>query len=200
MQALITHQGSVMPMDRAHVNTDDILPARFLKAITKSGYGQHLFRDWRYTDGGETPGPAFLLNQPRYRQVSILLARENLGCGSSREHAPWALYEHGFRVIIAPSIADIFYNNCLNIGLLPVRLSNEQVETLFQATTAPENVQLTIGLPEQCVITEQGQRWHFEIDAFRKEALLQGADAIAHTLQMEAEIAIFEARRAAWLS
>lgn len=199
MQALIKHQGRVMPMDRAHVNTDDILPARFLKAITRTGYGQHLFRDWRYIDGGKALDPGFVLNQPRYQQASILLARENFGCGSSREHAPWALYEHGFRVIIAPSIADIFYNNCLNIGLLPICLPSDRVEELFQIVTAHENALLSIDLPEQHVSTEQGQCWHFEIDAFRKEALLQGTDAIVHTLQLSDEIAAFEAQRAVWL-
>ncbi|MBO0780286.1 MAG: 3-isopropylmalate dehydratase small subunit [Ktedonobacteraceae bacterium] len=199
MDAFTIHQGVVAPLDQANVDTDAIIPARFLKVVSRSGFGKSLFRDWRYLDGGDVPDPAFVLNQPRYQQATILLARANFGCGSSREHAPWALYEYGFRVVIAPSFGDIFYNNCLNVGLLPVRLSAEQVQSLFDEIAAREGYSLAVDLPEQRVVTPAGQHWHFEIDAFRKDALVQGADAIGRTLQFQDEIAAYEARRSAWL-
>jgi 3-isopropylmalate/(R)-2-methylmalate dehydratase small subunit len=200
MEAFTTHQGIVMPLDRVNVNTDDILPARYLTAITRSGYAHALFTDWRYLSSSKEPEPTFELNMPRYQGASILLARENFGCGSSREHAPWALQEYGFKAIIAPSFADIFYNNCLNIGLLPVRLNADSVQSLFEEVEGPEGYALTIDLAAQCVATPTGRTHSFDIDPFRKEAILQGLDAIGRTLHLQEEkIAAYERRRKAEL-
>jgi 3-isopropylmalate/(R)-2-methylmalate dehydratase small subunit len=200
MEAFTIHHGSIMPLDRINVNTDDILPARYLTAITRSGYAHALFTDWRYLNNdSQLPDPMFELNMPRFQGTTILLSRENFGCGSSREHAPWALQEHGFRAIIASSFADIFYNNCLNIGLLPVRLDADSVQSLFEEVQATEGYALTVDL----VATPTGRALSFPIDPFRKEALLQGLDAIGQTLLLQGDkIVTYEQRRRAehpWL-
>lgn len=202
--------GLVAPMDRANVDTDLIIPKQFLKSIKRTGFGANLFDELRYLDTGE-PGQdnsqrplntEFPLNQPRYQGASILLARENFGCGSSREHAPWALDEYGFRCIIASSFADIFYNNCFKNGILPVILDEAIVEGLFAAMYAQPGYELTVNLAEQNVVTQQGQRYAFEVDAFRKHCLLNGLDDIGLTLQESDTIRAYEqARRsqAPWL-
>jgi 3-isopropylmalate/(R)-2-methylmalate dehydratase small subunit len=203
LKAFTIHHGTVMPLDRVNVNTDDILPARYLTAITRSGYARGLFTDWRYLNNSsndQQPDPTFELNMPRYQGASILLSRENFGCGSSREHAPWALQEYGFRAIIASSFADIFYNNCLNIGLLPVRLDAESVQSLFEEVQPTEGYALTIDLAVQTVVTPAQHVLSFTIDPFRKEALLQGLDAVGQTLHLQGEtIAAYEKRRRAEL-
>ncbi len=202
--------GIVMPLDRPNVDTDAIIPKQFLKSIKRSGFGPNLFDEWRYLDQGE-PGmdnskrplnPDFVLNQPRYQGAQILLARENFGCGSSREHAPWALLDYGFRVIIAPSFADIFYNNCFKNGILPIVLDADTVEQLFQEVEATEGYRLSVDLAAQTITKEDGSTLHFEIDAFRKHRLLNGLDDIGLTLQHVDEIRAYEARRkqeAPWL-
>jgi 3-isopropylmalate/(R)-2-methylmalate dehydratase small subunit len=195
MHAFTIHDGLVVPLDRAHINTDDIIPARYLTAVERTGFADGLFTNWRYLPESGLPDPAFPLNQPRYRGASILLTRDNFGCGSSREHAPWALFEYGFRAIIAPNFADIFYNNCLNIGLLPIPLTAEQVQTLFVECEAREGYTLHIDLEQQIVQTPAGRSLHFPIDAFRKASLLQGLDAIGRTLQQEDRILAYETRR-----
>ncbi|MFD2368040.1 3-isopropylmalate dehydratase small subunit [Pseudoduganella sp. GCM10020061] len=211
MEKLIQHEGLVAPLDRANVDTDAIIPKQFLKSIHRTGFGPNLFDEWRYLDHGE-PGmdnaarplnPEFVLNQPRYQGASILLARKNFGCGSSREHAPWALQQYGFRVMIAPSFADIFYNNCFKNGLLPVVLSEDEVEQLFQAVQATPGYRLVVDLERQQVTAPDGTAWRFEVDAFRKHCLLNGLDDIGLTLQHAGEIRAFEARRLAaqpWLA
>ncbi len=196
MEAFTTHHGIAMPLDRINVNTDDILPARYLTAITRSGYAHALFTNWRYLNNSKQPDPAFELNMPRYQGATILLARENFGCGSSREHAPWALQEYGFRAIIAPSFADIFYNNCLNIGLLPVHLDADSVQSLFEEIETTEGYTLTVDLAAQSVATPTGRILSFDIDPFRKETILQGLDAVGRTLHLqEDKIAAYEERR-----
>jgi 3-isopropylmalate/(R)-2-methylmalate dehydratase small subunit len=199
MEQFTIHRGVVVPLDRVNVNTDDILPARYLTSITRSGYAHGLFTDWRYLSNSQQPDPAFVLNMPRYQGATILLARENFGCGSSREHAPWALQEYGFKAIIAPSFGDIFYNNCLNIGLLPVRLDAESVEVLFEEESKTAGYALTIDLAAQSVTTSTGQTYSFALDPFRKEALLQGLDAVGQTLLRVDTIAAYEQRRRAEL-
>ena len=210
MKAFTRHQGLVAPLDRANVDTDQIIPKQFLKSIRRTGFGPNLFDEWRYLDVGE-PGrdnskrplnPDFVLNQPRYQGASVLLARENFGCGSSREHAPWALEEYGFRVLIAPSYADIFYNNCFKNGLLPIVLSDDEVDELFRQATATEGYQLTIDLAGQTVTRPDGRIYHFEVDEFRKHCLLEGLDEIGLTLAHSDQIRAFEARHRAahpWL-
>jgi 3-isopropylmalate/(R)-2-methylmalate dehydratase small subunit len=211
MQSFRIVTGLVAPLDRANVDTDAIIPKQFLKSIKRSGFGPNLFDEWRYLDHGE-PGmdnarrprnPEFVLNQPRYDGATILLTRRNFGCGSSREHAPWALQDHGFRALIAPSYADIFYNNCFKNGLLPIVLSEEAVGQLFQAVQVHPGFRLTVDLEAQEVATPDGAlRWRFEVDAFRKHCLLNGLDDIGLTLQHADEIRAFEARRLAdqpWL-
>jgi 3-isopropylmalate/(R)-2-methylmalate dehydratase small subunit len=202
--------GLVAPLDRANVDTDAIIPKQFLKSIKRSGFGPNLFDEWRYLDHGE-PGqdcskrplnPDFVLNQPRYRGAQILLARENFGCGSSREHAPWALEDYGFRAVIAPSFADIFYNNCFKNGILPIVLPAETVARLFRETFAQEGYRLTVDLGAQTVTTPAGEAFRFEVDAFRKYCLLNGLDDIGLTLQHADEIRAYEQRRkteAPWL-
>ncbi|MBE3556952.1 MAG: 3-isopropylmalate dehydratase small subunit [Firmicutes bacterium] len=197
MESFTTHTGLVAPLDRVNVDTDAIIPKQFLKRIERTGFGPFLFYDWRYLEDG-APNPAFVLNQPRYQGASILLARDNFGCGSSREHAPWALQQYGFRAIIAPSFADIFYNNCLQNGLLPVVLRSEEVDALFDRTQTEEGYRLTIDLNAQQVSDAHGFQAHFEIDPYRKECLLQGLDDIGVTLRYEADIAAYEARRPAY--
>jgi 3-isopropylmalate/(R)-2-methylmalate dehydratase small subunit len=201
----------VAPLDRANVDTDQIIPKQFLKSIHRSGFGPNLFDAWRYLDHGE-PGmdharrpknPQFVLNQPRYQGATILLARRNFGCGSSREHAPWALQDYGFRCVIAPSYADIFFNNCFKNGFLPVVLAESEVEALFHDCAAFPGFRLTVDLPGQTVATENRSKvFRFEIDPFRKYCLLNGLDEIGLTLRHADKIRAFEARRLAeypWL-
>ena len=202
--------GIVAPLDRANVDTDAIIPKQFLKSIKRSGFGPNLFDEWRYLDHGE-PGmdnskrplnPDFVLNQPRYQGARILLARENFGCGSSREHAPWALLDYGFRVIIAPSFADIFYNNCFKNGILPIVLDAGIVDELFREVEANEGYTLTVDLENQTITKPDGTTIPFEIDAFRKHRLLEGLDDIGLTLEHADEIRAYEERRrkeAPWL-
>jgi len=202
--------GLVAPLDRANVDTDAIIPKQFLKSIKRSGFGPNAFDEWRYLDRGE-PGmdcskrpinPDFVLNQPRYQGASVLLARENFGCGSSREHAPWALEDYGFRAIIAPSYADIFFNNCFKNGILPIVLAAEVVDRLFRETEAQAGYRLTIDLAAQTVVTPAGEVIPFEVDGERKHRLLNGLDDIALTLQHTDQIKAYEARRKAeapWL-
>ena len=202
MKAFVRHEGLVAPLDRANVDTDQIIPKQFLKSIRRTGFGPNLFDEWRYLDAGE-PGqdcrqrplnPDFVLNQARYQGASILLARENFGCGSSREHAPWALEEYGFRAIIAPSFADIFFNNCFKNGLLPIILEANIVDILFAETLATPGYRLAIDLERQQVIRPDGGELPFAVDAFRKHCLLQGLDEIGLTLEHAAEIRAFEQR------
>ena len=202
--------GLVVPLDRANVDTDAIIPKQYLKSIKRTGFGPNLFDDWRYLDPGE-PGtdhgrrrinPDFVLNQARYQGASILLARDNFGCGSSREHAPWALLDYGIRVVIAPSFADIFYSNCLKNGLLPITLKPEAVDHLFAETLASPGYRLDVDLAAQTVTTPGGEVYTFDIDTFRKHCLLNGLDEIGLTLQHVDEIRAYEARRrkeAPWL-
>ena len=210
MEAFTKLHGLVAPLDRANVDTDAIIPKQFLKSIKRSGFGPNLFDDWRYLDEGE-PGmdnsvrplnPDFVLNQPRYQGAQVLLARENFGCGSSREHAPWALLDYGFRVIIAPSFADIFYNNCFKNGILPIVVNTDQVDQLFKQVETEEGYQLTIDLAAQMITTADGEVIQFEIDEFRKHRLLNGLDDIGLTLQHVDDIRTYEKQRqqeAPWL-
>ena len=211
MQKFAVHMGLVAPMDRENVDTDAIIPKQFLKSIRKTGFGPNLFDAWRYLDPGfpgqdpatRTPNPDFVLNQPRYKGASILLARKNFGCGSSREHAPWALDQYGFRAIIAPSYADIFFNNSFKNGLLPIVLSQAQVGQLFDEALAFPGYQLTIDLERQVVIKPQGEEFAFEVQAFKKFCLLGGYDDIGLTLRQSDKIKAFEAERLAtkpWLA
>jgi len=199
-----TMTGIVAPMDRSNVDTDAIIPKQFLKSIKRSGFGPNLFDEWRYLDHGE-PGmdnskrplnPDFILNQSRYQGASILIARENFGCGSSREHAPWALLDYGFRVIIAPSFADIFFNNCFKNGVLPIVVDAKTVDNLFKSVAANEGYQLTIDLDAQTISTPENENIAFDVDAFRKHCLLNGLDDIGLTLQHEVDIRAYEKRRA----
>jgi 3-isopropylmalate/(R)-2-methylmalate dehydratase small subunit len=186
-----THTGLVASMDRVNVDTDQIIPKQFLKRIERTGFGKFLFYDWRFDEDGE-PIAEFELNQPRFQGASILLTRANFGCGSSREHAPWALRDFGFRAILAPSFADIFYNNCFKNGILPVRLSEERIEELFQRTEANHQYQLTVDLESQTVTDGQGLEWQFEVEDYRRERMLQGLDDIGLTLQYEEKIRAYE--------
>ena len=207
MEKLVTHKGLVVPLDRANVDTDQIIPKQYLKSIKRTGFGPHLFDAWRYlepeTPGGERrPNPDFVLNQPRYQGASILLARENFGCGSSREHAPWALRDYGIRVIIAPSFADIFYNNCFKNGILPVVLPAERVDRLFGEVAADPGYRLEVDLEHQLIRTPHDEEIRFEVDPFRRQCLLEGLDDIDLTLKHADEIRAYEARRreeAPWL-
>ncbi len=203
MRAFTVHTGLVAPLDRDNVDTDAIIPKQFLKSIRKTGFGQNLFDAWRYLDAG-FPGqdpesrqinPDFVLNQPRYKNASVLLARENFGCGSSREHAPWALEQYGFRAIIAPSFADIFFNNCFKNGVLPIVLPAAQVGQLFDAVLAFPGYQLTVDLERQVIVKPQGDELAFEVQAFRKYCLLNGFDDIGLTLRQSDKIRAFEAQR-----
>ncbi len=195
MKSLRTHEGIVVPLDRSNVDTDQIIPKQFLKKVTKTGFGIHLFHDWRYLDDeGREEDPEFPLNQARYKGASILLARENFGCGSSREHAPWALLDFGIRVVIAPSFADIFFNNCLKNGILPVTLGNEEIDQLFSYVKETEGARLMVDLAAQEVGTQDGRLFPFSgVDPFRKECLMNGWDDIELTLQQEERIRAFEA-------
>jgi 3-isopropylmalate/(R)-2-methylmalate dehydratase small subunit len=191
MQPFSQHAGMVMPMDRVNVDTDQMVPKQFLKALTKEGFGRILFYDWRYL-AGETPNPEFVLNFPRYKGASVLLARANFGCGSSREHAPWGVKDYGFRVILAPSYADIFYNNCFKNGILPATLSEAEIEELFNRTEKEAGYSLTIDLPKQTVGDKHGLLYKFEIAPSRKEVLLKGLDDIGTSLQHVADIDAYE--------
>lgn len=202
MQRFTVLEGLVVPLDRANVDTDAIIPKQFLKSIKRSGFGPNAFDEWRYLDHGE-PGmdnskrqlnPDFVLNQPRYQGAQILLARENFGCGSSREHAPWALQDYGFRVIIAPSFADIFFNNCFKNGMLPIRLDAGIVDALFNAVQAVHGYRLKVDLEQQSISAPDGTVYKFEVDIHRKHCLLNGLDDIGLTLQHVDEIRAFEAR------
>jgi 3-isopropylmalate/(R)-2-methylmalate dehydratase small subunit len=196
MEPFKRHRGLVATLDRVNVDTDQIIPKQFLKRIERSGFGQFLFYDWRFNPDGSIK-PDFELNQPRFQGATILLARANFGCGSSREHAPWALLDYGFRSIIAPSFADIFYNNCFKNGMLPVRMSEEQVERLFRRANANPGYELTVDLERQWITDDEGLRLGFEVDPFRRECLLKGLDDIGLTLQHEDKIREYEARRTA---
>ena len=211
MQKFTVHKGLVAPMDRENVDTDAIIPKQFLKSIKKTGFGPNLFDEWRYVDHGEPgqdpatrrPNPDFVLNQPRYAGASILLARKNFGCGSSREHAPWALDQYGFRAIIAPSYADIFFNNSFKNGLLPIVLSESQVAQLFDETFAFPGYSLTVDLERQVVVKPDGSEIAFEVQAFRKYCLINGLDDIGLTLRHKDKIKSFETERLAtkpWLA
>ncbi len=202
--------GILAPLDRANVDTDAIIPKQFLKSIQRTGFGPYLFDEWRYLDHGE-PGmdcshrprnPEFVLNDPRYEHASILLTRENFGCGSSREHAPWALYDFGIRVILAPSFADIFFNNCFKNGLLPIQLPPELIDRLFVKATQPEPLQISVDLPAQTLTLSDGEVIPFAIDPAHKHRLIHGLDDIALTLQFAEQIRAYEERRrleAPWL-
>jgi 3-isopropylmalate/(R)-2-methylmalate dehydratase small subunit len=203
MNPFTVHTGLVAPMDRENVDTDAIIPKQFLKSIRKTGFGPNLFDEWRYLDKGEPgqdpasrqPNPDFVLNQPRYSGASVLLARKNFGCGSSREHAPWAIDQYGFRAIIAPSYADIFFNNCFKNGLLPIVVPEAVVDQLFNEVAAFPGYQLTIDLERQVIVKTQGEEIPFEVQAFRKYCLLNGLDDIGLTLRHKDKIAAFEAER-----
>jgi 3-isopropylmalate/(R)-2-methylmalate dehydratase small subunit len=182
MRPFSTHEGLVQPIDRVNVDTDQMVPKQFLKALTREGFGRILFYDWRYLQPGERPNPEFVLNFPRYKDASVLLARANFGCGSSREHAPWAIGDYGFRVIIAPSYADIFYNNCFKNGILPAILKEQEVDELFKRTEKEEGYSLYVNLPEQTISDKHGLRYTFEIGPSRKEVLLLGLDDIGTSL------------------
>jgi 3-isopropylmalate/(R)-2-methylmalate dehydratase small subunit len=192
MKPFTKHTGLVAAMDRANVDTDQIIPKQFLKRIERTGFGQYLFFDWRFLDDG-SPNPDFELNRPQFQGATILLARRNFGSGSSREHAPWALDDYGFRVIIAPSYADIFYNNCFQNGMLPITLDDRAVEELFQRTAAHRGYTLSVDLQQQTVTDEHGLALSFEVDDFRRHCLLNGLDHIALTLAHEDKIAAYEA-------
>jgi len=211
MQAFTIHQGLVAPMDRANVDTDAIIPKQFLKSIARSGFGPNLFDEWRYLDKGEPgqdlstrrPNPDFVLNQPRYAGASVLLCRQNFGCGSSREHAPWALEQYGFRALIAPSYADIFFNNCFKNGILPIVLPEAQVARLFDEVAAFPGYALTVDLPRQVVVKPDGSELPFEVQPFRKYCLINGFDDIGLTLRHADKIRAYEAERLAkmpWLA
>jgi len=210
MKKFTTHTGVVAPLDRVNVDTDMIIPKQFLKSIKRSGFGPNLFDELRYLDEGQPDqdcsgrpiNPDFVLNKPEYAGSSILLARNNFGCGSSREHAPWALDDYGFRAVIAPSYADIFFNNCFKNGLLPIILTEDEVEELFQAVAAAPGISLTIDLENQKVVSPAGKEYSFEVDGFRKHCLLNGLDDIGLTLEHADDIRAYEAKRRAeapWL-
>jgi len=196
MQPFSKHTGMVMPLDRVNVDTDQMVPKQFLKALTREGFGRILFYDWRYL-AGEKPNPEFVLNFPRYKGASVLLTRANFGCGSSREHAPWGVKDYGFRVILSPSYADIFYNNCFKNGILPATLAEAEIEELFKRTENEEGYSLTVDLPNQTVSDNRGSTYKFEIAPSRKEVLLKGLDDIATSLQHAEKIDTYEKANAA---
>ncbi|AZH04526.1 3-isopropylmalate dehydratase small subunit [Proteus mirabilis] len=199
MNKFTQHTGIPVPLDAANVDTDAIIPKQFLQKVTRTGFGKHLFHDWRFLDDeGTQPNPSFILNQPIYQDASILLARENFGCGSSREHAPWALTDYGFHAVIAPSFADIFYGNSFNNQLLPIKLSDEQVTQLFDWVTEHAGTPITVDLVAQQVIAGE-LRFSFEIDAFRRHCMIEGLDSIGLTLQHQAEISAYEAKQPAFM-
>jgi 3-isopropylmalate/(R)-2-methylmalate dehydratase small subunit len=192
MKPFSTHTGLVLPLDRVNVDTDQMVPKQFLKALTRKGFGRILFYDWRYKLPSETPNPEFIMNWPEYQGASILLTRANFGCGSSREHAPWAIGDYGFRVILAPSYADIFYNNCFKNGILPAILKDSEVDELFKRAEADRTYQLNVDLPSQTVSDNKGREFTFEIAPSRKEVLLKGLDDIGTSLQHVSAIDAYE--------
>ncbi len=194
MQPFRNHNGLVAALDRVNVDTDQIIPKQFLKRIERTGFGRYLFHDWRFREDG-SPDPEFVLNQSRFQGASVLAARLNFGCGSSREHAPWALADFGFRAILAPSFADIFYNNCFKNSLLPVVLSEDRIQAVFDRVAAAEGYRLTVDLESCKVYDDQGLEMEFQVDPFRRRCLLEGLDDIGLTLQLEDRIQAFEARR-----
>jgi 3-isopropylmalate/(R)-2-methylmalate dehydratase small subunit len=194
MDAFVRHTGTVAPLDRVNVDTDQIIPKQFLKRIERSGFGQYLFFDWRFNDDG-TPNPEFELNRPGYEGASVLVAGRNFGCGSSREHAPWALQDYGFRAIIAPSYADIFFNNCYQNGVLPVVLPEATVNEILSRAKERPGYSLTIDLEKQTVEDEEGELARFEVDPFRRDCLLRGLDSIGLTMQHDEHISAFEQGR-----
>ncbi|WP_448251169.1 3-isopropylmalate dehydratase small subunit [Ottowia oryzae] len=211
MEKFTVHQGLVAPMDRENVDTDAIIPKQFLKSIRKTGFGPNLFDEWRYLDHGEPgmdpasrqPNPDFVLNQPRYAGASVLLARKNFGCGSSREHAPWALQQYGFRAILAPSFADIFFNNCFKNGVLPIVLEGSVIAQLFDEVAVFPGYELTVDLERQVIVKPDGAELPFDVQPFRKYCLLNGFDDIGLTLRQQDKIKAFEANRLAtkpWLA
>jgi 3-isopropylmalate/(R)-2-methylmalate dehydratase small subunit len=203
MDKFTVHTGLVVPLDRANVDTDAIIPKQFLKSIKRTGFGENLFDAWRYLDVGEPgqdprtrrPNPDFVLNYPQYKGATILLARKNFGCGSSREHAPWALQQYGFRAVIAPSFADIFFSNSYKNGFLPIVLTELEVDHLFNEVAAHSGFKLTIDLPAQTVSTPSGKAMHFDIDPFRKECMVNGWDEIGLTLRHADDIKAYEEKR-----
>jgi len=197
MEKFSTHQGLVVPLDFANVDTDQIIPKQFLQKTERVGFGQHLFHDWRYLDAaGKEDNPEFILNAPKYQGASILLARENFGCGSSREHAPWALQEYGFKVIIAPSFADIFYANCINIGIVPIKLSEEEINALFIQTQS-EQIEPMVDLPNN-TLTVGNKSYRFCLDAFHQYCLENGVDSVGWTLNKIDTIKAFESTLPSW--
>lgn len=204
MQPFTTHTGIMAPLDRANVDTDAIIPKQFLRKVTRTGFGQHLFHEWRFLDyEGTKENPDFILNRAPFREATVLLARDNFGCGSSREHAPWALDDFGFKVVVAPSFADIFYNNCFKNGMLPVVLPAAKIAALFDAVAQSPGVTLTADLEQQVVTGPDGAVHAFEIGTFAKQCLLQGLDQIGWTLQFEGQIDAYEKELAAnqtWMS
>jgi 3-isopropylmalate/(R)-2-methylmalate dehydratase small subunit len=198
MEKFTQHQGLVVPLDAANVDTDQIIPKQFLQKTERIGFGKHLFHDWRYLDAsGKKNNPSFILNKPQYKEASILLTRENFGCGSSREHAPWALEEYGFKVIIASSFADIFYGNCINIGLLPITLSAQEIDELF-ADTNDSAVTLTVNLLDNS-LTGKNKSYSFSLDSFHQYCLEKGIDSVGWTLNKLDKIKAFEAKMPAWM-
>lgn len=204
MEAFIQHKGIVAPLDRVNVDTDAIIPKQFLRKIERTGFGKHLFHEWRYSDyEGTTENPEFILNKEPFRHASVLLTRDNFGCGSSREHAPWALADFGFRVIIAPSFADIFANNCVKNGILLIKLTSEDVEELFQLVAKTPNTQFSADLEKQVLSAPNGKQYKFEINSFSKTCLLKGLDQIGWTEQYKDKIDSYEKKieqEKPWLS
>ncbi|MFT4940476.1 MAG: 3-isopropylmalate/(R)-2-methylmalate dehydratase small subunit [Paraglaciecola sp.] len=197
-QGINIHTGSAAPLNQANVDTDQIIPKQFLTAITRTGFGKHLFHDWRYLDQHEQiPNPDFVLNKPQHKDASILLTRENFGCGSSREHAPWSLDDYGFKIVIATSFADIFYDNCINNALLPVQLTSEQIDALFAAVEADPACQITVNLELQTV-SFNDQSYPFDISEQHRHNLLKGLDEIGLTMELDSKITQFEQQRATW--
>ncbi|MEC6798378.1 3-isopropylmalate dehydratase small subunit [Photobacterium sp. S4TG1] len=200
MTGFTQHTGLVVPLNTANIDTDAIIPKQFLQKVTRTGFGQHLFHDWRFLDeSGQQPNPDFIMNAPHYQGATILLARENFGCGSSREHAPWALADYGIKVMIAPSFADIFYGNAINNQMIPVHLTDQQIDELFKFVETTEGAQICVDLKAMSV-TANGQQYSFEIDEFRRHCLLNGLDNIGLTLQHQAQIAEYEANIPTYLA
>ena len=192
MDKFTEFKGLVAILDRQHIDTDQIIPKQFLKRVERTGFGQFLFYDWRFLEDGKTPNPEFELNQPRYKNASILITRDNFGCGSSREHAPWAILEYGFKVLIAPSFADIFYNNCFKNGMLPIVLPHKTVDALIRDVLGREGEKFNVDLTNQTIKTSSGKTVKFEINAYRKYCLVNGLDDISLTLQHEKKISDYE--------
>ncbi len=199
MEPFVKITGIVAPLDRANVDTDQIIPKQFLKRVERTGFGEFLFYDWRYQSDGKTPNPDFVLNFPQYTSASILVAAKNFGSGSSREHAPWALMDYGFRVILAPSFADIFYNNCFKNGLLPIKLPEETIRTIMDNAANQRGYELTIDLENKRIMDKNGFVIEFDMDPFRRYCLLNGLDDIGLTLQYSDDIAAYESKRPSWM-